>query len=41
MIFLLLDNSQYLGKKGEFFSMIDNAQPLCCRIAIHVGIAKG
>jgi hypothetical protein len=41
MIFFLLDISQYLGRKSEPFSIIDNAQPLCCHITIHVGIARG
>jgi hypothetical protein len=40
MIFLLLDISQYFGEKSEPYSIIENAQPLCCRITIHVGIAR-
>jgi len=39
MIFLLLDISQCFGKKGELYYMIENAQPLCRHLLIHVSIA--
>jgi len=41
MIFLLLDISQCFGKKGELYYMIENAQPLCRHLLIHVSIATG